>query len=84
MVRAMLKILSIVDNAFHAIGAAERFPPDNSAHVSAHSSVILAIVTARQAQRQARLAFDFENARKRAGKKGRNVEMTKQRHDHWG
>lgn len=31
-----------------------------------------------------RLEFDFARAQKRAAKKGRKVEMTKQYYDHWG
>ena len=75
---------AVVSDAFHASGAVERCPPDNSAHISAHNSVAVASVNRAQNFRKARLEFEFERAQKRAAKKGRKVELKKQDYDHWG
>ncbi|SPO00748.1 related to large-conductance mechanosensitive channel [Cephalotrichum gorgonifer] len=76
-----------VVDAFHSSGAAQRCPPDNSAHVSAHSSVNIAKIAAMvraEARYRANLTTEFERARKRAAKKGREIESEKEYYDHWG
>lgn len=76
--------LALVTDAFHSSGAAECCPPDNSAHVSAHSSVRVPGTSRAQAWRQAQEELQFERIQKRVGNKERKVELTKQLDEHWG
>lgn len=73
----------MADN-FHASGAAKLCPPDNSAHMSAHNSVASVVRSQEQARRQSVLDQEFEKARMRAQKKGRDINSSKEYHDHWG
>jgi len=86
-----------VADKFHASGAASFCPPDNSAHISSHNAVkslfqdpAVALRGRRRVQAQLaalhrqRLDDAYAKARKRAGKKGREIPPRDQYYDHWG
>ena len=52
--------------------------------MSAHNSVKMAVGNREQERRHALLTLEFERARKRAEKKGRNISSAEEYHDHWG
>ena len=80
----LLTSYSVVAEDFHSSGAARLCPPDNSAHISAHNSVAVAVGVREQARREAIMNYEYERARKRAQKKGRDIGSPKEYHNHWG
>ncbi len=89
-----------VADTFHASGAAQLCPPDNSAHISSHNAVQpqpdpTAKLTRDEQYRQQvdmrraaayRRSIDsaYAKAEKRAAKKGRKIPPREQYYDHWG
>ncbi len=75
---------------FHRSGAAKLCPPDNSAHISAHSAVkaahgSTAFVQERLlAVRKAKLDENYAKACRRAEKKGRKLPPKDEYYNHWG
>jgi hypothetical protein len=73
-----------VAEAFHTSGAARLCPPDNSAHISSHNAVKVAVSKQAHALFNARLDAQYEKACRRAEKKGRRLPPREQYYDHWG
>ncbi|ODA83242.1 hypothetical protein RJ55_01754 [Drechmeria coniospora] len=80
-----------IAESFHTSGAAKLCPPDNSAHISAHNAVRSLETEARErvtkhirARHQVKLDRDYEKARRRAQKKGRQLPARDEYYDHWG
>ncbi|KAJ6783587.1 hypothetical protein PWT90_08463 [Aphanocladium album] len=93
LVSSMSSLLKTKDHklaeSFHTSGVAKLCPPDNSAHVSSHNAVRFAgIASATEAARRARhaqkLEQEYQKARKRAAKKGRDLPPKDEYYSHWG
>ncbi|EGX94974.1 hypothetical protein CCM_03246 [Cordyceps militaris CM01] len=69
--------------------AAKLYPPDNSAHVSAHNAVSFASIAsaterARQARHAQKIEEEYKKAQERAAKKGRQLPPKDEYYNHWG
>lgn len=78
-----------IAESFHTSGAAKLCPPDNSAHVSAHNAVRFAGIAAateeaRRSRHAQKLEEEYQKARKRAAKKGRELPPKDEYYSHWG
>ncbi|OAA43412.1 alpha-ketoglutarate-dependent sulfonate dioxygenase [Beauveria brongniartii RCEF 3172] len=78
-----------VSEDFHTSGAAKLCPPDNSAHISAHNAVCFAEIAsateqARRARHSQQVEDEYQKARKRAGKRGRELPPKDEYYNHWG
>lgn len=78
-----------VSEKFHSSGAAKLCPPDNSAHVSAHNAVRFAGIAsavdqAKRARHARKVEEEYQKARKRAAKRGRELPPKDEYYNHWG
>ena len=78
-----------VSEKFHSSGAAKLCPPDNSAHVSAHNAVRFAGIAsavdqAKRARHAQKVEEEYQKARKRAAKRGRELPPKDEYYNHWG
>ncbi|KAM3499984.1 hypothetical protein MY10362_006810 [Beauveria mimosiformis] len=78
-----------VSEDFHTSGAAKLCPPDNSAHISAHNAVRFAEIAstteqARRARHAQKVEDEYQKARKRADKRGRELPPKDEYYNHWG
>ncbi|KAM3458239.1 hypothetical protein NHJ6243_007461 [Beauveria neobassiana] len=78
-----------VSEDFHTSGAAKLCPPDNSAHISAHNAVRFAAIAsateqARRARHAQRIEEEYQKARKRAAKRGRELPPKDEYYNQWG
>lgn len=78
-----------VGEKFHSSGAAKLCPPDNSAHISAHNAVRFAgaesvIERARRQRHEQKLEENYQKARKRAAKNGRELPPRDEYYTYWG
>ncbi|TQW05155.1 alpha-ketoglutarate-dependent sulfonate dioxygenase [Cordyceps javanica] len=78
-----------IAESFHTSGAAKLCPPDNSAHVSAHNAVRFASIAsvieqARHARHAQKVELEYEKARKRAARNGRELPPKDEYYNHWG
>ncbi|OAQ95680.1 hypothetical protein LLEC1_06171, partial [Akanthomyces lecanii] len=78
-----------VSEKFHSSGAAKLCPPDNSAHVSAHNAVRFAgiasaVEQAKRGRHAQKVEEEYQKARKRAAKRGRDLPPKDEYYNHWG
>lgn len=77
-----------VTQNFYDSGQANLCPPDKSAHISAHNAVrnqsLDKVKNYSKERQQRQLEHNYEKARKRAQRKGRELPPRDQYYDHWG
>lgn len=78
-----------VAEQFYTSGAANLCPPDNSAHISAHNAVRFddaqsSTERARRARHEQKVEENYQKAKKRAEKSGRQLPPRDEYYSHWG